>query len=96
MNDFMGIDFGGKGYKLKQIVIEDGEPVEKISPIMFWIVHDIGGGRHLYTPVSKLDMEIQTSIVTSQIFNAYNDKGRSIIKKTDKGTSVHPYGAVIM
>ena len=94
MNDFIGIEFGSKGCKLKQIVIEEGEPVEKISPILFWVVHDIGG-KSLHTPISKLDMELHTSIVPAQLFNAYNDKGRSIIRKTDKGTSVHPFGAII-
>ena len=63
MNNFMGIDFDVNGYKIKQIVIEDGEPVEKTSPVEFWVVHDIGGGRSLRTPVSKLDKESNTIIV---------------------------------
>ena len=32
MSNFVGIDFDVNGYKVKQIVIEEGEPVEKISP----------------------------------------------------------------
>lgn len=95
MSNFVGIDFDVSGYKVKQIVIEDGEPVEKTSPIVFWVIHDIGG-RSLRTPVSKLDMEIQTSIVDAQFFSAYHEKGRSIIRKSSKGTVVHPYGAVIV
>ena len=47
MSNFARIDFGVGGCKVKQIVIEDGEPVEKTSPVDFWVVHDIGGGRSL-------------------------------------------------
>lgn len=95
MSNFVGIDFDVNGYKVKQIVIEEGEPVEKTSPIAFWVVHDIGGGRCLYTPVSKLDTEIQTSIVAAQFFSAYHEKGRAIVRKSSKGTVVYPFGGII-
>lgn len=95
MSYFMGIEFGSRGYKLKHIIVSDGEPVEKTSEIMFWVVYDIGGGR-LYTPVSKLDMENQTFLVPSQILAAYHDRTRSLIRKTDKGTTVSPFGGIIV
>ena len=94
MSNFVGIDFDVSGYKVKQIVIEDGEPIEKTSPIVFWVVHDIGE-RNLRTPVSKLDMESNTSIVAAQFFSAYHEKGRSIIRKSSKGTIVYPFGGII-
>ena len=95
MGNFMGVDFDVYGCKVKQIVIEDGEPVEKTSPVAFWVVHDIGGGRSLYSPVSKLDMANNTSIVPSQFFGAYHDKGRAIVRKSSKGTVVYPFGGII-
>ena len=95
ISNFMGIDFDVNGCKVKQIVIEDGEPVEKISPVVFWVVHGIVGGGRLYTPISKLDMESNTSIVPSQFLNAYYEKGRSIIRKTGKSTVVYPFGGII-
>lgn len=93
---FLGIQLGSNGCKLQQIVINgDGVPVTKTSDVVFWIVSDIGSG-HLYTPVSKLDMEQNSMIVPSQVLAAYNDRTRTLLRKTPKGTSTIPYGGIIV
>ena len=95
MSDFAGIILGSGGCKIRNIIVQDGEAVEKTSDVVFWVVYNIGNGKRLQTPVSKLDMENQTILVPAQFLGALHDRSRSLIMKTDKGTNVHPYGAII-
>lgn len=91
---FLGILIGNCGYKLKQIVFENNQPVEKTSDILFWVATESCRGV-LYTPISKLDMENNKTIVLSQIIASYNDRTRTLIKKTANGTATIPFGGII-
>ncbi len=94
MFHFMGIQFGNCDYKLQQIVQDtDGKPVQKTSDILFWVVADVGNGV-LYIPVSKLDIEMNKTVVPSQLLACYSDRTRSLIKKTPHGTATLPFGAI--
>ena len=96
MFHFMGLQFGNCDFKLQQIVPDtDGKPIQKTSDILFWVVADVGGGGILYVPISKLDIEMNTTVVTSQIIACYNDRTRTLIKKTPNGTATLPFGAIL-
>lgn len=94
MYNFIGVMMGNNGYKLKLILLENNQPVEKTSDIVFWVVTETSSGV-LYTPVSKLDMEINKTIVMSQIIASYKDRTRSLIKKTPNGTATIPFGGIL-
>ena len=96
MSCFAGLELGSKDCKVKHIVVKDGDTVEQVSPVVFWTVYEIGGGKRLLTPVSKFDFDRQTFIVPSQLLRAYDDRSRSIIRKTSNGTSVSPFGGIIV
>lgn len=96
MSYFAGLELGSKDCKVKHIVVKDGDTVEQVSPVIFWTVYEIGGGKRLLTPVSKLDFDRQTMIVPAQLLGAYHDRSRSIIRKTNNGTSVSPFGGIIV
>ncbi len=94
MFHFMGLQFGNFEYRLQQIVQDtDGKPVQKTSDILFWVVADVGNGV-LYIPVSKLDIEMNKTVVPSQLLACYSDRTRSLIKKTPRGTATLPFGAI--
>lgn len=95
MFNFLGIQFGNCDFKLQQIVPdENGNPVQKTSEILFWVVADVRNGV-LYIPVSKLDMEMNKTIVPSQILACYNDRTRTLLQKTSKGTATIPFGGIL-
>ena len=92
---FLGLQLGSNGFKLQQIVIdEDSKPVTKTSDILLWAVFSVGNAT-LYIPVSKLDMEHNIMLVPSQLIQAYHDRTRTLIRKTDKCTATYPYGAIL-
>lgn len=94
---FIGIQCGSCGYKLQQLVRDDtGKLVQKTSEILFWVVYDIGGGRTLYIPFSKIDLEQNNTIVPAQILASYHDRTRTILKKTPNGTTTIPFGGIII
>lgn len=94
MFHFMGIQFGNCDYKLQQIIQDtDGKPVQKTSDILFWVVADVGNGV-LYIPVSKLDIEMNKTVVPAQLLACYSDRTRTLIKKTPRGTATIPFGAI--
>ena len=94
MFEFMGIQFGGNGYKVQQLVYEEGRLVTKTSDVEFWIVSSSSNGT-LYTPISKLDRQTNRIIVPSQVINSFNEHGRMILKKTSKGLVTIPFGGIL-
>lgn len=94
MYNFIGIEFGNCEYKLKQIVMDaEGKPVEKTSEILFWVVADVGTGI-MYTPISKLDIEMNRMVIPAQLLSCYNDRTRMLLKKTSNGTATIPFGGI--
>lgn len=94
MFNFLGIQFGNLGYRLQQIVPDtDGKPVQKTSDILFWVAADVGNGT-LYVPISKIDIEMNTTVVPAQLLACYNDRTRTLLQKTPKGTATIPSGAI--
>lgn len=94
MLQFLGLECGGRNFKLQQIVDDtSGKPVRKTSPIEVWVVADVGNGV-LYIPLSKLDFEINKTIVPAQLLRYYSDNTRSILQKTPTGTATLPNGAI--
>ena len=94
---FLGIQCGSCGCKLQLLVKDDtGKLVQKTSEILFWVVYDIGGGQTLYVPFSKIDLEQNNTIVPAQILASYNDRTRTILKKTPNGTTTIPFGGIII
>lgn len=93
MFQFMGIQFGSYEYRLQQIVPDtDGKPVQKTSEILFWVVADLGNGIP-YIPVSKLDIEMNKTVVPSQLIACYTD--RTLLQKTPRGTATIPFGGIL-
>lgn len=91
----MGIQFGSYEYRLQQIVPDtDGKPVQKTSEILFWVVADVGNGI-LYIPVSKLDIEMNKTVVPSQLIACYTDRTRTLLQKTPRGTATIPFGGIL-
>lgn len=96
MFHFMGIQFGNCGYKLQQIISDsDGKLVQRTSDILFWVVSAVEGGV-LYVPVSKLDIEMNTTVVPSQLLAAYSSRTRALLRKTSNGTTHIPFGGIIV
>lgn len=94
MFNFLGIQFGNMDYKLQQIVPDtDGKPVQKTSDILFWVAAEVGNGT-LYVPISKIDIEMHTMVVPAQLLACYNDRTRTLLQKTPKGTATIPFGAI--
>lgn len=94
MFQFIGIQFGNRDCKLQQIVPDtDGKPVQKTSDILFWVVADVGNGV-LEVPISKLDMELNRTVVPAQIIACCDDRTRTLLHKTPKGTAATPGGAI--
>ena len=93
MPDFLSITFGDRDYKLLQLVCEDGKLVQKASDIVFWVVIDTGNGI-LHSPISKIDMENNKTIVLSQLVACYNDHTRILLKTTKDGMVVIPYSGI--
>lgn len=94
MFQFLGFECGSRSYKLQQIVLDtNGKSVRKTSDIEVWVVADVGNGV-LYTPLSKLDFEINKTIVPAQLLRYYSDNTRSLLQKTPTGTSTLPNGAL--
>lgn len=92
---FMRIQFGNCGYKLQQIIQDaDGKLVQRTSDILFWVVADVGNGV-LYIPVSKLDIEMNKTVVPSQLVACYSDRTRTLLKKTTNGTMTIPFGGIL-
>lgn len=92
---FLGIEFGNRDCKLQQIVPDkDGKPVQKTSDIVFWVVANVGKGI-LRIPISKLDMEHNKTVVLSQLETCYNDRTRTLLKKTENGMVVIPFGGIL-
>lgn len=95
MFHFMGIQFGNCDYKLQQIIPDtDGKPVQKTSDILFWVVADVGNGI-LYVPVSKLDLELNKTVVPSQLLACYSDRTRTLLRKTSRGVAAIPCGCLL-
>ena len=96
MFNFVGIQCGSNGgYKLQQLVRDnDGKLIQKTSDVLFWVAGDIGG-KTLYIPISKLDLENNNTIVPSQLLASYYDRSRMLLKKTPNGTTTIPYGGII-
>lgn len=94
MFQFLGFDCDSHNYKLQQIVDDtSGKFVRKTSDIEVWVVADVGNGV-LYTPLSKLDFEINKIIVPSQLLHCYYDNTRSLLQKTPTGTATLPNAAI--
>lgn len=92
---FIGLVLGNNGFKLQHIVVgEDSSTVAKVSDILFWVVF-FRPNSTVYIPVSKLDMEQNTTFEESQLINSISDRTRTLIRKTDKGTSTIPLSAII-
>lgn len=94
MFEFMGIEFGNLGCKVQQLTFEDGKLSIKTSDVEFWMVSRVDEGI-LYTPVSKIDRQLNRFIVPSQVINAYHEHGRMILRKTAKGTDTIPFGGIL-
>lgn len=95
MFHFMGIQFGNYDYKLQQIVMDtDGKPVRKTSDILFWVVADVGKGV-LYIPISKIDIEMNKTVVPSQLLACFSDRTRTLLKKTPSGVAAIPFGCLL-
>lgn len=94
MFQFLGFECGSCSYKLQQIVLDtNAKPVRKTCDIEAWVVADVGNGV-LYIPLSKLDFEINKTIVPSQLLRYYSDNTRSLLQKTPTGTATLPNGAL--
>lgn len=107
MFHFMGLQFGNCDYKLQQIIQDTdanrrlaqlsglgGKPVQKTSDILFRVVADVGNGV-LYIPVSKLDFEMNKTVVPSQLLACYSGRTRALLKKTPSGTATIPFGGIL-
>ena len=96
MFKFLGILCGSSDFKLQQLVRDDtGKLVQKTSEVLFWAVGDIGG-RALYIPITKIDLEQNNTIVPSQLLASYHDRTRTLLKKTPNGTTTIPFGGIII
>ncbi len=92
---FLGLSFGNKNCKLQHISLNDnGLTVRKNSDIVLWVVYR-QGEKIFYVPISKYDIENSNMVSAVQLTMAFNDRNRSIMKKTDKGDSLIPYGAIV-
>ena len=81
----IGVQTGGNGYKLQHIVLNDkGQSVAKNSDIVLWLVC-CDSNHTFYFPISKIDLEQNTTIVPSQLYSCIQDRKRSLIKITDTG-----------
>lgn len=95
MVNFLGVIFDAQGYSLQQIVSNaDGNPVEKTSAILMWLCFDTGDGV-LNVPITKIDIEMNRMVVTSQLLSTYTDRTRRLLKKTPRGTISIPFGAIL-
>ena len=94
MFELMGIEFGSLGCKVQQLAFENGKLTVKTSDAEFWIVSRVDKGI-LYTPISKIDRQLNKFIVPSQVINAFHEHGRMILRKTAKGTETIPYGGIL-
>lgn len=53
------------------------------------------GNGILYVPVSKLNLELNKTVVPSQILACYSDRTRTLLKKTPRGTATIPFGGIL-
>lgn len=91
----LGLQTGNNDYRLQHIVANDkGQYVAKDSDIVFWTVINDGRATY-YCPISKVDLESNTIIVPAQLYNCIHDRTRRLIKVTDTGKSILPYGVII-
>lgn len=89
---FIGIECGSHDYKLQQLVKdESGKSVAKNYEIVLWVAFRKAGGI-IYIPISKHDLETYHTISLAEMLNVFNDRTRSLVKKTADGSSITPCG----